>query len=49
MANFFTLFSRYLVEKSKGARLDWDKIEELRQNDVPLYFLQLDLICHIAE
>ncbi|RIA84142.1 UTP--glucose-1-phosphate uridylyltransferase family [Glomus cerebriforme] len=28
MDNFFNLFTRYLSEKSKGAKLDWDKVKE---------------------
>ncbi|CAG8731387.1 15456_t:CDS:2, partial [Acaulospora morrowiae] len=26
MDNFFALFTRYLSEKSKGTKLDWDKV-----------------------
>lgn len=37
MENFFILFNRYLTEKAQGARIDWNKIEPLKEDQVVPY------------
>ncbi|KAG0247365.1 UTP-glucose-1-phosphate uridylyltransferase, partial [Mortierella polycephala] len=37
MGNFFLLFNRWLAEKSKGTKIDWDKVKSPPEDQIVLY------------